>query len=229
MKKTISILMILGLLLAFPICSFAQDNETGCTLTVTPSEITVEGGNDKTLDVVISATGGAAIGTDLDIEAVEVILDDICQEFITINSYAVGTTNNEITANITVGGDADSVTCSALFTFDGASEPCEASFTILTSEEEPQEDECGLLSISRDSVKTGILIPSFALLFITGSRDCEFDRSSEVDFGTDDIKTQVLFAFKNTVAAIVIINAVTEPGLYDVTVDGHGGVDFEVL
>jgi hypothetical protein len=89
-------------------------------------------------------------------------------------------------------------------------------------------DVCELTKISRDSTRAPRLFPRVMFVSITGNEDCEFSRSSVVDFGDDNISARVLFAGGNKVYCLVNVKRGVEAGTYDVTVDDAEGVTFEV-
>jgi hypothetical protein len=91
--------------------------------------------------------------------------------------------------------------------------------------------DCSLTRISPERMGNGILfIPGVRVVVIRGEGEgCDFSRTSTVDFGDEAIKATPLFSLGGKrLFCLVVVAPETEAGTYEVTVDGIGGVTFEI-
>ncbi len=89
---------------------------------------------------------------------------------------------------------------------------------------------CVLASISPSSARSGILLPRFRVVTITGGADCTFTGSSSVDFGTSDVRVLLRIPLSGGSRLLTLVSVAPRAtaGTFDVTVDGYGGVSFTI-
>jgi hypothetical protein len=159
----------------------------------------------------------------------------------TITITGEGTSFNDSTQ---VSIDCDAITVSSV-TADSATQltvevVSTAEATTETCTVTVDDLNCGVLSIATDttacqltniipaSSRPGFFLPRYSPAVITGSDGCAFAARPDIEFSSEDIKGTPIFTIGNRVIAIITIYPGIPAGEYDVTVDGNGGVKFQI-
>ncbi len=134
----------------------------------------------------------------------------------------VSGSGNQLLVDITSNAVDETVTC--IMTLSDDAIPCGE----VTVKPMAADAACRLISISRQVVRAGRVLPRFYLVTIQGNGMCSFDSRPEVRFGADSITAQPFFWLGSTVVSVVRVNPKTTPYTYNVTVNGVGGVTLTV-
>ncbi len=234
-------------LVCHPTCAAADDDDdTGdddddsadkC-IEIDPASVEVDGVDDVTTDVTVSLVRTDVVEADLteeDLQKLEVSIDTSCADYITINEeLVVDAENLQVTANITVAGDAPDATCS-IETSDpeGIVDPpldCSAEFSISSVADSATEAECMIDGIPQ-KVRVGLgILPRARTFLLTLSEELP-------DLTIDDIVIEpsegITISNFNMLAPDAVEFDVTfeeaQTGTYTISVTDCGSTTFEVV
>ena len=204
--------------------SASTPDNTNC-LIIEPTEVTVDGTNNVTMDVGMSVDMTDI--TEEDLVDAKVRIDDSCADYIVVNSTDINSNTLEMTANITVAANAPESTCSISVTSPTVN--CSASFTIKQSAE--PVGECSIVKITPGVVNIGFgILPRFALVTITFSDNTELPPIDIEDIEVEVVKGVYVLeavAMGNQLEVLMKFWGVT-PGTYNINIDNCGSIPIQI-
>ncbi len=191
-------------------------------LSINPAEVTVDGKTDVTMDVGLSLDISDL--TEDDLIGAEVTINDLCANYIVINSTTVNSSTLEMTASVTVDGEAPASACSIEIT--SPTLDCSAAFSINSSS--VPSGECSIIKITPGSVNVGFgFLPRFSLITLTFGEDTNVP---QIDL--EDIEVEVadgVYVLQVTTIGTDQIQVLmkfwgVEPGTYNINIDNCGSI-----